>query len=225
MVLAGRVTIDGHRTTDPSVRVDPGTVRILVDNAPLRSSPRPLVLLFNKPTGVVSTVDDPLGRPTVMDFCKRYSRSRRLYPVGRLDVNTTGLLLLTNDGELCYRLTHPRFEIRRTYHVRVRGLMNAKKVSALQRLVSNAGRPHQDRSAVELVKQLPQESILKITLHEGRNRQVHRMCESVGLRVVKLRRVQFGPLSIRHLPLGAVRPLLRDEVEELRRLVGAGEEE
>jgi 23S rRNA pseudouridine2605 synthase len=223
MVIAGRVTINGKPVTDPSLRVDPATARIRVDNQPLREPRRPLVLLFNKPTGVVSTVEDPQGRPTVMEFCKKYSRSRRLFPVGRLDVNTTGLLLLTDDGELCYRLTHPRFEIRRTYHVRVRGLMNVKKVEALQRMVSASGQARRDRSVVELVKQLPRESILRITLREGRNRQVHRMCESVGLRVIKLRRVQFGPLTIRHLPLGAVRPLRTDEVDELRRLV-AGEE-
>lgn len=223
MVLAGRVTIDGRRVTDPSVRVDPAAARIQIDNAALQHPPRPLVLLFNKPAGVVSTVNDPQGRPTVMDFCKKYSRSRRLFPVGRLDVNTTGLLLLTNDGGLCYHLTHPRFEIRRTYQVRVRGLMNAKKLETLQRLASSPRRQGHDRSSVEWVKQLRRESLLKVVLCEGRNRQVHRMCESVGLRIVKLRRVQFGPLSIRQLPLGAVRPLEPSEVEELRRLVVAEE--
>jgi pseudouridine synthase len=207
------------RATDLSTRVVPGVSRITIDRVSLGRPPRPLVLLLNKPTGVVSTVSDPFGRPTVLDMCKKYARSRRLFPIGRLDINTTGLILLTNDGELCYRLTHPRFEIARTYHVRVRGLINEKKLVGLRKLASPLHRSRNSRSSVELLKQLNRESVLNITLREGRNRQVRRMCESMGLRVVKLRRVRFGPLTVRGLPLGAVRPLEKAEMEGLRRLV------
>jgi 23S rRNA pseudouridine2605 synthase len=217
IVLAGRVIVDGRRTTDPSVRVEPAKTRISLDGVPLGRPQRQFVLVLNKPTGVVSTVRDPQGRPTVVDLCKKYARGRRLFPVGRLDINTTGLILLTNDGELCYRLTHPRFETPRTYHVRVRGLINEKKLTGLRKLASPSRRSRDDRSSVEMLKQLNRESVLKITLREGRNRQVRRMCESVGLRVVKLRRVRFGPLTIRALPLGAVRPLEKAEMDRLRR--------
>jgi len=219
MVLAGRVIVDGQRATDPSLRVDPEKARIRVDNVPFGRPQRPLVLLLNKPTGVVSTVADPMGRPTVIDLCKKYSRNRRLFPVGRLDVNTTGVILLTNDGELCYRLTHPRFQIQRTYHARVRGLMSEKKLIGLRKLASPSRRSRDDRTSVELLRQLNRESVLKITLREGRNRQVRRMCEAVGLRIVKLRRVQFGPLTTRKLPIGAVRPLEKAEMDRLTRLM------
>jgi pseudouridine synthase len=218
-VTSGRVVVDGHRTTDPSVRVDPTKTRISIDNVPLRKPKRQLVLVLNKPAGVVSTVRDPEGRRTVLDLCRKYTRTRRLFPVGRLDINTTGLILLTNDGELCYRLTHPRFQIPRTYHVRVRGLMSEKKLVGLRKLASPSRRSRDDRSSVDLLKQLNRESVLKITLREGRNRQVRRMCESMGLRVVKLRRVRFGPLTIHGLPLGAVRPLEKAEMDRLRRHV------
>jgi pseudouridine synthase len=219
IVTSGRVVVDGHRTTDPSVRVDPTKTRISIDNVPLRKPKRQLVLVLNKPAGVVSTVRDPEGRRTVLDLCRKYTRTRRLFPVGRLDINTTGLILLTNDGELCYRLTHPRFQIPRTYHVRVRGLMSEKKLVGLRKLASPSRRSRDDRSSVDLLKQLNRESVLKITLREGRNRQVRRMCESMGLRVVKLRRVRFGPLTIHGLPLGAVRPLEKAEMDRLRRHV------
>ena len=220
MILAGRVTVDGQRIKDPSVRVKPGATRVTIDKAPLGQPQNALVLVLNKPTGVVSTVSDPFGRPTVIDLCGKYSRRKRLFPVGRLDVNTTGLILLTNDGELCYRLTHPRFQIPRTYHVRVRGTMSERKLIGLQKLVSAPSKSHDVRPSVELLKELPRESVLKITLREGRNRQVRRMCESFGLRVVKLRRVRFGPLTIRKLPMGSVRPLEKSEMERLWRHIG-----
>jgi pseudouridine synthase len=216
VIASGRVRIDGKPVREPGVRVIPGLTRVELDGEPLVNLPRPVVLLLNKPTGYVSAVSDPMGRPTVLDLCKRMASGRRLFPVGRLDVNTTGAILLTNDGALCYRLTHPRFEIARVYMARVRGLVDEQRLRRLARMggrrpVSGIGpRP------VELVKNLGKETILRITLHEGRHRQVRRMCESVGLRVVRLKRVQFGPITVRKLPLGAVRPLERKEIERLR---------
>jgi len=234
IIAAGRVTVDGHRVTSPAVRVVPGVSRVSVDKTPIEKPTRPIVLILNKPTGVVSTASDPEGRPTVVDLCRGYGKRRRLFPVGRLDVNTTGLLLLTNDGMLCYRLTHPRFQIPRTYHVRVRGLVDPRRMTRLARQLTVPGEAPRHRraskrstsgparsspgSSVELIKEMGRESILKIVLHEGRNRQVRRMCEAVGLRVVKLKRVRFGPLSVRGLPLGAVRPLEPKELDKIYRL-------
>lgn len=216
VIAAGRVKIDGEPVREPGVRVIPGVTRVDLDGAPLVNLPRPVVLLLNKPPGYVSTVSDPMGRPTVLDLCKRVASGRRLFPVGRLDINTTGVMLLTNDGALCYRLTHPRFQIARVYVVRVRGLVDEQK---LRRLIRMGGRRMGGGAGprpVELVKALGKETILRVTLHEGRHRQVRRMCESVGLRVVSLKRVQFGPITVRKLPLGAVRPLERKEIERLR---------
>ena len=223
MITAGRVEVDGRRVTDPATRVVPGVNHVRVDGKSLSSPGQPLVLVLNKPLGVVSTVTDPYGRPTVLELCKKYTRKRRLFPVGRLDVNTTGLILLTNDGMLCYRLTHPRYQIPRTYQVRVRGTMNERKLVELQKLASPK-RQSQEKPApaVSLVRQMNRETILQVTLREGKNRQVRKMCESVGVRVVKLRRIKFGPLSIRNLPLGAVRPLERKELESLSRVLEQG---
>ena len=217
VVVSGRVKIDGRPVREPGVRVVPGVTRLTLDGTPLVNPPQRIVLLLNKPPGYVSTVSDPLGRPTILDLCKHVTRGYRVFPVGRLDVNTTGAILLTNDGMLCYRLTHPRFEIARVYMVRVRGLVDDQKLRRLARLSASRTPGTDARSPVELVRGLGKESILRITLHEGRHRQVHRMCEVVGLRVVRLKRVQFGPVTIRKLPLGGVRPLEAKEIERLRR--------
>lgn len=217
VVASGRVKIDGRPVREPGVRVVPGVTKVTLDGAPLVNPPRRIVLLLNKPLGYVSTVSDPMGRPTVLDLCKHVTRGHRVFPVGRLDVNTTGAILLTNDGMLCYRLTHPRFGIARIYMVRVRGHVDEQRLSRLARQSGRAAAGTVARVPVELVKQIGKETILRITLREGRQRQVRRMCEAVGLRVVRLKRVQFGPVSIRKLPLGAVRPLEAKEIERLRR--------
>jgi len=216
VISSGRVKVDGQTVREPGIRVMPGVTRVDLDGAALANIPRPVVFLLNKPAGFVSTVSDPLGRPTVLDLCKPFASRQRLFPVGRLDVNTTGAILLTNDGALCYRLTHPRFQIARVYMVRVRGLVDETRIRRLGRL--SGTRPGTGGlRPIELVKALEKETILRITLREGRNRQVRRMCEAVGLRVTRLKRVQFGPITIRKLPVGAVRPLERKEIERLRR--------
>jgi 23S rRNA pseudouridine2605 synthase len=223
LIKAGKVRVDGKRVDSPSIKVVPGRNSVSVDGVKLDKPARSMVLIFHKPTGVVSTVSDPQGRPTVIDYCKRFARRKRLFPVGRLDVNTTGALLVTNDGLLCYRLTHPRFEIPRTYLVRVRGGFDEAKLDRLRRMAGVKKGETGNPASVELVKRLGKVTILKITLIEGRNRQVRRMCDSVGLRVVKLKRTNFGPLSIRNLPLGSVRPLTPNEMDRLSRITSAGD--
>ncbi|MCH7548591.1 MAG: rRNA pseudouridine synthase [Candidatus Krumholzibacteriota bacterium] len=224
IIASGKVRVNGKRVRVPGVKVVPGIDRIQVDGMVIDTPSRPIVLLLNKPAGVVSTVSDPQGRPTVIALCRQYRRNRRLFPVGRLDVNTTGALLITNDGLLCYRLTHPRFGTRRTYDVRVRGRFDAKVLERLRAAATGtrqiAERGRGSVSSVELVRELGKVTVLRITLHEGRNRQVRRMCERIGLHVVKLKRIKFGPISVRGLPLGAVRPLEKSEMERLNRLTG-----
>jgi pseudouridine synthase len=222
IIAAGRVRIDGRIVRELGTRVVPGAHAVTVDGRAVARPPRRIVLLLHKPKGYVSTVTDPEGRPTVIDLVRPLARKQRLFPVGRLDVNTTGALLITNDGELCHRLTHPRFGIARVYQVRVRGDVSDAQLRRLFRLadegVRDVEQPRATRPAVELVTQLEKEAVLKVTLLEGRNRQVRLMCESVGLRVVALKRLSFGPVSVRKLPLGAVRPLEHRELARLEAL-------
>ncbi len=227
IIREGRVVVNGSHVRAPGTRIDPAEADVRVDGAKVSRPPRPLVLLLNKPAGVVSTVSDPQGRTTVIDLCRRYGKSRRLFPVGRLDVNTTGALLITNDGALCYRLTHPRFGVPKTYVVRVRGLVTGRTIERLRRMAGvkpesgeGAADGPRTRPGVELTHGEGKVSTLRITLLEGKNRQVRNMCEAVGLRVSKLKRVQFASVSIRKLPLGAVRPLEPRELASLRQLAG-----
>jgi 23S rRNA pseudouridine2605 synthase len=219
IIAAGRVRVDGKPVRSAGFRVTPGVQSIAVDGKPIDRPSRALVLLLHKPPGVVSTVSDPQGRLTVLDLCKRYARNRRLFPVGRLDVNTTGALLITNDGLLCYRLTHPRFGVPRSYVARVRGRLTDRGLQRMRRMATAPG----GAGTVEVVKELGKVTVLRIKLYEGRNRQVRRLCEAVGLRVVKLKRVSFGPISIRKLPEGAVRPLEKGELDRLKKTIGGSD--
>jgi 23S rRNA pseudouridine2605 synthase len=203
LVAEGRVTVDGELVTDPAREVD-NRRRVTVDGRELTPEPRELHVL-NKPAGVVSTARDTHGRPTVLDLVP--SR-RRLYPVGRLDADTTGLILLTNDGELANRLTHPRYEVEKTYRAEVEPPNVGEE--ALRAL--RAGLELDDGTTLPARVEKPAAGVLEIALREGRKRQVRRMCEAVGHRVVALRRIAFGPLRLGGLAEGDSRPLVAAEV-------------
>jgi 23S rRNA pseudouridine2605 synthase len=227
LIKSGRISVDSKKITSLATSIQPGENIVYLDGRPLEKPKTTTILVLNKPAGVVSTASDPEGRPTVIDLCKKIAKKKRLFPVGRLDINTSGVILLTNDGALCYRLTHPRFQIPRTYLARVRGAMSDKKIDKLNRLAGHGQAKNHSvgmRPKVEPVKQLKHESILRITLHEGKNRQVRKMCEAVGFRVVKLKRIRFGPVTIRKLPLGAVRPLHQREITGLEKMTHKGGE-
>jgi 23S rRNA pseudouridine2605 synthase len=208
IIADGRVTVAGEVVTDPARDVDEKSA-VAVDGSPVEPEPREVHAL-NKPAGVVSTARDTHGRPTVVDMVR--SR-RRLYPVGRLDVDTTGLLLLTNDGELAERLTHPRYGLERVYRAKVRP---ARVSAAALRALREGVELDDGRTAPARVRH-PAQGVLEITIREGRKRQVRRMCEAVGHRVVELERVAFGPLGLRGLEPGKSRKLKDSEVERLRR--------
>ena len=212
LVFAGRVTVGGDVVRDPARDVDERS-GVTVDGRPVALERRQLVFLLNKPPGYVSTAHDPQGRPTVIELVKA---RERLYPVGRLDADTTGLLLLTNDGELAHRLTHPSFEVPRTYRAQVR--RPPVREPALRALREGV-ELDDGRTAPAHVRQV-KPGILEIQIHEGRKRQVRRMCEAVGHPVVRLERVAFGPLRLGDLPLGGHRLLKPAEVEHLRRITG-----
>ena len=208
LIAAGRVTVGGEPVTDPARDVDESS-RVAVDGVPVR--PEALeVHALNKPAGVVSTARDTHGRPTVVGLVR--SR-RRLYPVGRLDAETTGLILLTNDGELADRLTHPRYGVKKVYRARVQpGRLSPRALRALKEGVEL----DDGRTAPARARQ-PATGVVELTIREGKKRQVRRMLEAVGHRVVELERVAFGPLGLRGLEPGKSRRLTKAEVERLRR--------
>jgi 23S rRNA pseudouridine2605 synthase len=211
LIFAGRVTVEGEVVTDPARDVT-GQEAIAVDGRGVGSAPeKRVVYALHKPPGVVSTSKDTHGRRTVVDLVR--SPGTRLYPVGRLDADTTGLILLTDDGDLAHALTHPSFEVPKTYRARVRGGRVSER--ALQALRDGV-RLDDGMTAPAKVRQ-PQAGLLELTIHEGRKRQVKRMCEAVGHPVESLQRVAFGPLVLGDLAEGGVRRLTQPEVERLRK--------
>ena len=209
LVRSGRVAVGGKPVTDPA-RLVAEDDDVAVDGWRLPGPEERVVYLLHKPAGVVSTAADTHGRPTVVDLV---GDPRRLYPVGRLDADATGLILLTNDGELANRLVHPRFEVPRTYRVSVGG--GPVGPAALRALRSGV-RLQDGVTDPARVRRLGPDR-LQLTIHEGRNRQVKRMCAAVGHPVMTLERVRFGPLGLGALAPGRHRRLTRAEVERLRR--------
>jgi 23S rRNA pseudouridine2605 synthase len=211
IVRAERVAVNGATVTDPARDVTDADA-VTVDGSPVAPETERAVYAVNKPAGVVSTASDPQRRPTVVSLVPS---AVRLYPVGRLDLDTTGLILLTNDGALAHRLTHPSFEVPKTYRVVVwRPPVNDRAVRSLRSGVEL----DDGRTAPARVRRLGDRGeILELTIHEGRNRQVKRMCEAVGHRVRSLQRVSFGPLALGTLATGAHRRLSEAEIEALSR--------
>jgi 23S rRNA pseudouridine2605 synthase len=209
IIRAGRVTVAGLVVTDPARDVDVAS-GVAVDGEPIGVTREELVVYaVNKPAGVVSTASDPQGRPTVVGLV---STPQRLYPVGRLDADTTGLILLTNDGDLAHRLTHPSFEVDKTYRAVVAG--GPVREQALRAL--RVGVELEDGMTAPARVTRVKPDTLEITIHEGRKRQVKRMCTHVGHRVIRLQRVRFGPLLLGDLQPGAHRRLSANEVSLLR---------
>ena len=195
--------------------MDPETALIEVDGAPVGVRPDLVHYVLNKPAGVVTTADDPQGRPTVVGLVPN---EPRVFPVGRLDVDTEGLLLLTNDGELAHRLTHPSYGVEKEYVAEVEGLPTRAVLRRLREGVELDDGPTAPARAT-----LVDPSVVRLTIHEGRNRQVRRMCEAVGHSVVRLVRTRIGPLADRSLAPGAWRELTGDEVRSLQRAVAEPE--
>lgn len=210
MIAAGRVTVNGEVAV-LGRRVDPETDLIEVDGAPVGTRSDLVYYLYNKPAGVVTTAADPQGRPTVVDAVPT---TPRVFPVGRLDADSEGLLLLTNDGELANRIAHPSHGVDKEYlaSVALDGRANVA-AGAIRRLREGVDLDD-GRTAPATVSQ-PDPGVLRIVIHEGRNRQVRRMCDAVGYRVERLVRVRIGPLSDRRLTPGEWRPLTTDELQSI----------
>jgi 23S rRNA pseudouridine2605 synthase len=213
LILAGRVEVDRSVVRKLGTRVDPQKQEIRVDSEPLKPS-RLTYYLVNKPVGIVSTNFDPSGRPRVIDLLP--PTKERLFTVGRLDLSSEGLMLVTNDGELANRLTHPRYGVEKTYHALVAGKPEPNTLESLRggvHLAEGVARV----VSVKVRKEIKQSTLLEIVLAEGRNREIRRILAKVGHKVLRLKRVAVGPLRLKDLEPGEWRPLSREEVESLRR--------
>lgn len=216
IILSGRVSVNGQVITQMGTQVETGDV-VCLDGRTITPQEQKRYILYHKPAGEVTTVSDDKGRETVMDRFAGFSE--RIYPVGRLDYDSEGLLLLTNDGELAQRLTHPSCEVDKVYLARVTGNPTGEEIERLRRGVFMEG--DERRTYPAGVRVLRDESLysdILVTIHEGRNRQVRRMFEAVGHKVLLLRRVRFGPLELGKLHRGEWRELTSEEVARLKAL-------
>ncbi len=212
LIADGRVTVDGRTVTTQGSTADPSRDRILVDGRPIPAVEPKRYFLLNKPRGFLTSRSDPRGRPVVLDLVKH--ERARLFPVGRLDFDAEGLLLLTNDGDLAQRLLHPRFGIRRVYEVEVEGRVAAAELPRWRRGATLSDGPAKP-CLVELLRRAPETTWLRLAFTEGRYREVKRFCQALGHRVVRLRRVAFGPLRLGALPPGVARSLTAAELARL----------
>ncbi len=211
LIFRGRVEVNGSVVTEQGLRVDPRNDVIRVDGRRIPPQRPHSYVVLNKPRGVVSTMDDPQGRPTVADYL---GKRGRLFHVGRLDADTEGLLLLTNDGDFAQKLSHPSFEVPKTYLAEVAGVVTGQTVKRLLGGIKLEDGPIKaDR--IKVVQRLGDRSLVRITLHSGRNRIVRRMFDAVGHPVRKLSRISIGPVKLGDLKSGTVRDLTREELGEL----------
>ena len=217
LISAGRVVVDGHLVTELGVRIDPNTQTVHVDGSRVQLDESRVYLAFNKPLGVVSTMSDDLGRPCVGDFVS--NRKERLFHVGRLDANTEGLLLLTNDGELAHRLQHPSYGVLKTYVAQIPGPVPRDLGKRLRAGIDLDDGPVKVDS-FKLVDSAPGKALVEVQLHEGRKHIVRRMLAEAGHPVKRLVRTDVGPVRLGHLEPGTSRPLTIAEIGELFAAVG-----
>jgi len=213
MVIEGRVTVNGRVVETLGFKADLFKDHIKVDGKRVKEFEPKIILLLNKPRGYLSTVKDPKGRPTIMDLLENVKW--RIYPVGRLDFDAEGLLLLTNDGDLAHLLSHPRFSIPKTYLVKVAGVPEEKKLTRLERGVMLEDGEAKAVSC-SLLRQREKNSWIRVVVTEGRNRLVKRMFSAIGHTVLKLKRIEYGPIQLGDLSFGQFRYLTPEEVEKLK---------
>ncbi|MBL7497784.1 rRNA pseudouridine synthase [Frankia sp. CNm7] len=219
LIDAGRVRVDGEVVREQGRRVDPETAVIEVDGERVVTRTGLVHLALNKPRGVVSTMSDPEGRPTVADLLTEFGSAPGLFHVGRLDADSEGLLLVTNNGELAHRLTHPRYQVPKTYQVQISGPLRKETLRRLRSGVELSDGPVRADN-VRIIDQAGAQILLELVLHEGRNRVVRRMLDEVGHPVVRLLRTQFGAVHLGNLRSGRARHLTRHEVGALHGAVG-----
>jgi 23S rRNA pseudouridine2605 synthase len=212
MIAEGRISVNGKQVTEQGTKIDPDKDKVSVDGKPIKVKDELVYYWLNKPVGYLSAASSKYGESTVADLVKS---TKRIYPVGRLDKDSQGLILLTNDGELTHRLTHPKFHLDKTYVVQVVGNVTDSKLEKLRTGIDL----EEGRTLPALVNQL-ENDVLEFIIHEGKHRQIRRMCAAVRLHVSGLIRVQFGPIKLGKLQIGEFRIASKQEIETLKRLVG-----
>lgn len=212
-ITQGLIRVNGKVVVEMGMKIDPEKDVVLFNGKKVSVKQELLYIILNKPLNVITTLKDPQGRQKVTDLLEGIKT--RVYPVGRLDYQTEGLLLLTNDGELAYRLTHPRYKVKKTYLVKVLGMMTPESIRMLKNGVTLDDGPTMP-AQVRVITGGSEFTTLEITIHEGRNRQVRRMCEAVGHVVTALKRISFGPLELKGLKPGEYRFLKNEEVTALK---------
>ncbi|MFQ9892071.1 MAG: pseudouridine synthase [Emergencia sp.] len=212
LVTNGNVKVNGLTLTEPGYDVVEGDV-VEVNGRRIEAEEKKVYILLNKPVGFVTTVSDDRERDTVMDLVRDVDA--RIFPVGRLDYNTSGMLIMTNDGDFAYKMTHPKHEIPKTYRVRVAGVLSNEKCAKLRNGVDIGGFVT-SKAEVEIVKGMPRQTVVDITIHEGKNRQVRKMFKAVGNSVQALERIAIGDIHLGRLAGGHYRKLTREEVEYLK---------
>lgn len=218
-ILEGRITVNGAVVRKLGSQADPAKDSIKVDGKRVKAAAAPLYYAFHKPPGIITTLNDPEHRPDLTPFLARLGEKRRVFPVGRLDYNTTGLLLLTNDGELALRLTHPRFGVKKLYQVKLSACPTEEDLTRLRkgiRLDDGMTAP----ARVRVIEKLKKNAWVEIEVHEGRKREVRRMFEALGYFVEKLIRIRVGPILLGALAPGDLRSLSQIEIQLLKRAVG-----
>jgi 23S rRNA pseudouridine2605 synthase len=224
LIAQGEVTVNGRNVIEPGIKVDPETSTIKVNgkllNVAVTNKTHQYLVLY-KPKGYLTTVKpDKEGRHTLLNLLPSRVKTR-VYPVGRLDFNSEGLVLLTNDGELAYRLTHPRFKVSKTYEVKVHGVPSKQILNRLSRgIMLEEGRTQP--ASVKILRVTGRNTWLRFTIYEGKKRQIRRMCEKVHLPVSKLKRIKIGPITLKGLERGHFRVLLSEEVQKLKKAVKLG---
>jgi pseudouridine synthase len=216
MISSKRISINGEVVSEQGMKIDPDKDTVSVDGKEIVSKDTLVYYWLNKPVGVISAASSKYGEETVADLIKS---DKRIYPVGRLDKDSQGLILLTNDGELTHRLTHPKYHIDKTYKVKVVGTVSDVKLEKLRtgiQLDEGMTAP----AEVEVLDEEMHGGTLEFTIHEGKHRQIRRMCAYVHLHVVELTRVNFGPIKLGNLAIGEHKPLTTDEVTTLKSIAG-----
>jgi 23S rRNA pseudouridine2605 synthase len=218
-IVQGRITVNGAVVRKLGSQADPAKDSIKIDGKRVKPAAAPLYYAFHKPPGIITTLNDPERRPDLTPFLVGLGEKRRVFPVGRLDYNTMGLLLLTNDGALAMRLTHPRFGVKKLYQVKLSACPTTEDLTHLRkgiRLDDGVTAP----ARVRVIEKLKKNAWIEIEVHEGRKREVRRMFEALGYFVEKLIRIRFGPIVLGALPPGKLRPLSQIEVRSLKRATG-----
>ncbi len=214
LISSGRVKVNGKTVTRMGIKVNPKTDRVCVDNESVALEERKIYILLHKPKGYITTVKEQFNRKKVMDLV---DVPYRIFPVGRLDYNTSGLLLLTNDGELTYKLTHPKFEVPKVYIAKIKGVPTGEKLDNFRNGL-NINNCVTAPAKIKVLKKINSDCFVRITIREGRNRQIRRMCSAIGHPVLELKRVKMGEIGIGNLEVGNWRYLNEEETAYLKQL-------